>query len=92
MNKKELVTHLAEHAEVSKNQAESVLNALATTILDTVRAGGELAIPDIGKFGVKDVAARTGHNPKTGEAIQIAAKRAPKFTIAKALKDAAAKS
>ncbi|MEY4591527.1 MAG: DNA-binding protein HU-beta [Pseudomonadota bacterium] len=92
MNKKELINHLADMAGVNSRSAEALLGALTATIISTVKSGGELAIPDIGKFGVKDVAARTGHNPKTGEAIQIAAKRAPKFTMAKALKDAAAKS
>lgn len=67
-----------------------MLNALTTTVLDTVRAGNELAITDLGKFGSAQRAAKTGRNPKTGEAIQIAAKRAPKFSPAKALKDAAA--
>ena len=74
----------------TEKQAEAVLNALTTTVLDTVRAGNELAITDLGKFGSAQRAAKTGRNPKTGETIQIAAKRAPKFSPAKALKDAAA--
>ena len=77
-------------AVLDREQAEAVLNALTTTVLDTVRAGNELAITDLGKFGSAQRAAKTGRNPKTGEAIQIAAKRAPKFSPAKALKDAAA--
>lgn len=90
MTKQDLIKHLASHAEVSNKQAESVLNALTTTILDTVRAGNELAITDLGKFGSTERAAKSGRNPRTGEVIQIAAKRAPKFFPAKALKDAAA--
>ena len=90
MNKQELIKHVAEHAEVTVKQAEAVINSLTTTILDTVRAGGELQITDLGKFGSAQRAAKTGRNPKTGETIQIAAKRAPKFSPAKALKDAAA--
>jgi DNA-binding protein HU-beta len=89
MNKAELIRHLAEHADVSNKQAEAVLNTLTTTILDAIRAGGEIAITDLGKFGATQRAAKTGRNPKTGETIQIAAKRAPKFNPAKALKDAA---
>ena len=89
MTKQDLIKHLASHAEVSNKQAESVLNALTTTILDTVRAGNELVITDLGKFGSAQRAAKTGRNPKTGETIQIAARRAPKFSPAKALKDAA---
>jgi DNA-binding protein HU-beta len=64
------------------------LNALVTTIHDTLRAGDELSIADLGKFSVADKAARTGRNPATGEAIKIAAKKSPKFSAAKALKDA----
>lgn len=90
MNKADLIKHLAAHAEVTNKQAEAVLNALTTTVLDTVRAGNELIITDLGKFGSTERAAKTGRNPKTGETIQIAAKRAPKFSAAKALKDAAA--
>ena len=90
MNKHALIKHLAAHANVSNKQAEDLLNALTTTVLDTVRAGGELLITDLGKFSTSQRAAKTGRNPKTGEPIQIAAKRAPKFSAAKALKDAAA--
>lgn len=90
MNKAELIKHLAETAEVPNKQAEAVLNALTNTIQATVAAGNELAIPGIGKFGVTQKAARAGRNPATGETLQIAARIAPKFTAAKALKDAAA--
>ncbi|WP_369952324.1 HU family DNA-binding protein [Ralstonia syzygii] len=90
MNKQELIKHLAAQAEVTKGKAEDLLNALTTTVLDTVRAGNELTIPDLGKFGSVERAAKTGRNPKTGETIQIAAKHAPKFSAAKALKDAVA--
>lgn len=74
MNKQDLIKHLASHAEVTNKQAESLLNALTTTVLDTVRAGGELVITDLGKFGTA----------------QRAAKRVPTFTAAKKLKDYAA--
>lgn len=90
MNKQELIKHLAESTGVTKAQAESVLNVLVTTVLDTVRAGNEIAITDLGKFSTSERAARKGRNPATGESIDIAAKRTPKFSAAKALKDAAA--
>lgn len=67
-----------------------MLNALTTTVLDTIRVGGELAITDLGKFGVNKREARAGRNPATGEAMQIPAKTVPHFSAAKALKDAAA--
>lgn len=89
MNKAELIKHLAATAEVTNKQAEAVLNALTTTVLDTVRAGNELVLTDLGKFSSTERAAKAGRNPQTGETIQIAAKRVPKFSAAKALKDAA---
>ncbi|RAS18904.1 DNA-binding protein HU-beta [Microvirgula sp. AG722] len=90
MTKQELIKHLAAQADVSSKQAEAVLNALTSTVQDTVRTGGELLIADLGKFGTSQRAAKTGRNPKTGETIQIAARRVPRFAPAKALKDAAA--
>ncbi|WP_028536175.1 HU family DNA-binding protein [Paludibacterium yongneupense] len=90
MTKQELIKHLAEQADVSNKQAESVLNALITAVQDTVRAGGQLTITDLGKFGSVERAAKLGRNPKTGEVVPIAAKRAAKFTPAKRLKEAAA--
>jgi len=87
MNKAELVKHLAESADVTKAQAESVLNELVTTVKDTVAAGNEITITDLGKFSATERAARTGRNPKTGEDIGIPAKRAPKFSPAKSFKD-----
>ena len=90
MNKKELIAHLAADAEVTQKQAEAVLNALTTTVLDTVRAGGELAITDLGNFSTAERAANSGRNPATGEATELAARRVAKVSPAKALKDAAA--
>lgn len=87
MNKAELVKHLAESADVTKAQAESVLTALVLTVKDAVRAGSEITITELGKFSATERAARTGRNPKTGEDIEIPAKRAPKFSPAKSFKD-----
>ncbi|WP_288843245.1 HU family DNA-binding protein [uncultured Deefgea sp.] len=87
MNKQELIKHIAANAEVTSRQAEDVLTALTNSILGTVKAGNEMRIPDLGTFSVREAEARTGRNPKTGEPLQIAAKRVVKFTAAKALKN-----
>lgn len=89
LTKPELIAALAEAADVSKAQAEAVLTALIATIYDTVKAADELNITGLGKFSGVDKEAHTGRNPSNGEAIQIPAKRSPKFSAAKALKDAA---
>jgi DNA-binding protein HU-beta len=90
MTKAELVAHLASTAEITKTEAESVLNELATQAREHVEAGEEFSLPDIGKLKVTETAARTGRNPATGESIDIPAGKKVKFHAAKALKDAVA--
>ena len=88
MTKPELITKIAEKANLSKKDAAAALDALTSTITDALKAEGKLAIPNLGTFQVKEHAARTGHNPRTGETVEIVAKRVPAFKPAKALKDA----
>ena len=88
MNKQELITKIAEKSDLSKMEAGKALDALMATITDALKAEGKLAIPNLGTFQVKEHAARTGHNPRTGETVEIAAKKVPTFKPAKALKDA----
>lgn len=90
MTKQELARLMAENSDLSAKQCDQAINALGNVIRDQLKAGGEVHLPDIGKFAVADRAARTGRNPQTGESIEIAAKRVPTFSAAKALKDAAA--
>ena len=88
MNKQELITKIAEKSNLSKKDATAALTALIDTITETLSAGDKVAIPNLGTFEVKQHAARTGHNPRTGETVEIAAKKVPTFKPAKALKDA----
>ena len=88
MNKQELISKIAEKSNLSKKNAAAALTALIDTITKALKAEGKLAIPDLGTFQVKEHAARTGHNPRTGETVEIAAKKVPAFKPAKALKDA----
>ena len=88
MTKPELVNKIAEKTNLSKKQAAAALDALTGTITETLKAEGKVAIPNLGTFEVKEHAARTGHNPRTGETVEIAAKKVPAFKPAKALKDA----
>ena len=88
MTKSELVNKIAEKTNLSKKQAAAALDALTGTITETLKAEGKLAIPSLGMFEIKERAARTGHNPRTGEKVEIAAKKVPAFKPAKALKDA----
>lgn len=88
MNKTELITAMAEKAEMSKKDAEKALNAFTNVVTDTLVNGDKVAIVGFGTFEVVERAARTGRNPQTGESIQIAASKSPKFKASKALKDA----
>lgn len=88
MTKPELMNQIAEKAGISKKDAGAALTALIATITEEMKAGEKVAIPSLGTFEVRERAARTGHNPRTGETVEIAAKRIPAFKAAKALKDA----
>lgn len=91
MNKSQLVEALASKADVSKADAERVLNAFIETVVKAVKKGDKVAVAGLGSFEKTKRAARTGINPSTGKSIKIAAKNAPKFKAAKAFKDAVAK-
>ena len=86
LTKTQLLAAIAQETQLTHAQVKAVLDALAKTAHANAAQG--VVIPDIGKLVVIDRAARTGRNPKTGETIQIPAKRALKFRIAKSAKDA----
>ena len=88
MNKQALVDWAQEKLGGTKVQAEEVVDGLFGAITDTLKKGDEVSIAGFGIFSVKDRAARMARNPKTGEQVQVPAKRVPKFRPAKALKDA----
>jgi DNA-binding protein HU-beta len=86
LTKSQLAAAIADKAEISKKQASEILEHLAT--LAYKHAKDTFTLPGIGKLVLRDRAARLGRNPKTGETIQIPAKRVVKFRVAKAAKDA----
>ena len=88
MNKTELINAVAAKAEISKKDAEKALAAVLGSIEDALKAGDKVQLIGFGTFEVKERAARTGHNPKTGEAIEIAAAKIPSFKAGAALKSA----
>lgn len=88
MTKPELIARLAEDAGITKAQAERDLTAICAVISNALVNGDSVAIPDLGKFEVKDRAERKGRNPSTGESVIIPASKAVTFKPAKMLKDA----
>ena len=88
MNKTELIEHIAHNADLSKMGAARALEATLSAVRQTLKKGGTVSLVGFGTFSVSKRAARTGRNPRTGEAIKIKASKAPKFTPGKPLKDA----
>ncbi len=88
MNKAELVEAVAKAADISKMSAEKSLDGALNAIKAALKKGDGVTLVGFGTFRVSKRAARTGRNPRTGEAIKIKAARVPKFTAGKALKDA----
>ena len=87
MTKAEFVDKLAEKGKITKKQASEAVELIFSTLSDVLVAGEEISIPGFGKFSVVARKARTGLNPQTKKKIKIPAKKAPKFTGAKALKE-----
>ena len=87
MKKSEFVTVVAEQTGLSKKDTEKTIDAAFTALGDLLAGGDKLQISGFGSFETKERAARTGHNPRTGEAIEIAAATLPVFKPGKALKD-----
>ncbi|PLX86540.1 MAG: DNA-binding protein HU [Desulfuromonas sp.] len=88
MTKADLVNAMAEKAGLSKTDAEKALKGFVDAVTEALKAGEKVALVGFGTFSVGERAARTGQNPQTGEKIQIAAAKTPKFKAGKALKDA----
>lgn len=93
MNQADLINAISEHHSntgVSKAAIKFVLEAQGEIVQKKLANDGDVTLPGLGKLSVANKAARKGRNPKTGEEMDIPAKRVPKFSAAKALKDAVA--
>lgn len=88
MNKTELITAVAEKAEISKRDSEKAVKAFVDVITEELKKGEKVQVVGFGTFEVSERAAREGRNPQTGETMKINACKAPKFKAGKALKDA----
>lgn len=90
MTKVELIAEIAANSELSKKDAEKALNATLSALTEAMVRGEKVSLVGFGTFEVRERAAHTGRNPRTGEAIEIAASKAPAFKAGKALRDAVA--
>jgi DNA-binding protein HU-beta len=88
MNKTELIDAVAETADLSKADAGRAVDAVISSITKALKSGDSVTVVGFGTFQVRERAARSGRNPKTGDTIQINASKNPAFKAGKALKDA----
>lgn len=88
MNKSELIEHIAKHADISKAAATRALESTLGAVKTTLKKNGTVSLVGFGTFLVTTRAARTGRNPRTGDAIKIKKAKVPKFRPGKGLKDA----
>ena len=88
MTKDELVEKIAKGAAISKTDAGKALSATLDSIKAALKKGQKVTLVGFGAFSVSKRKARTGRNPRTGAAIKIAARKVPKFSAGKTLKDA----
>ena len=87
MNKTQLIDVVANKTGLKKKDADAAVVAVFEAMEEALCAGEKVQLIGFGTFEVKERAARTGRNPATGEAIEIAASKYPAFSAGKALKD-----
>ncbi|MCB1920970.1 MAG: HU family DNA-binding protein [Candidatus Competibacteraceae bacterium] len=88
MNKTELIETVAQASDLSKAAAGKAVDAVLDAVSKALKGGETVVLTGFGTFSVRERPARTGHNPKTGEPMEIKASKAPVFKAGKTLKDA----
>lgn len=88
MNKTELIDQVADRSGVSKKDVESSISTMLEVVADTISSGGDVTIQGWVKFEQVERKARTGHNPQTGEKMEIPASKAAKVSALTKLKAA----
>jgi DNA-binding protein HU-beta len=88
VTKQEFVDRVASESGLGKSEAGKAVDAFIDIITETLSRGGDVSFTGFGKFTVAERGARQGVNPQTGERIQIAASRVPRFSAGSALKSA----
>ncbi len=87
MNKSDLMIALKEKDNLSRQEAERIVNVFFSSIEDSLCNGGRVEIRGFGSFTVNSYKSYYGRNPKTGDQILVPAKRLPFFKVGKELKD-----
>lgn len=88
MNKGDFVSYIAKKNDCTKAEAERIVDIFTSSVIGALGQGDDVSLVGFGNFSVSEVKARSGRNPRTGEAIKIAAYKQPKFKVGQKLKDA----
>ena len=87
MTKADLVEEVAKVTELTRKDSEVIVDTLFESVIKALKAGDKLEVRGFGSFRVRQRNARVGRNPKTGEKVEVPAKRVPYFKPSKELKD-----
>ncbi|HYC91827.1 MAG TPA: integration host factor subunit beta [Thermoanaerobaculia bacterium] len=87
MTKAELVDEVARVVQLTKKQAEMIVNIVFDSIVDSLRSGQKIELRGFGSFRLRSRKSRTGRNPKTGEKVEVPSKKIPYFKPGKELKE-----
>jgi integration host factor subunit beta len=87
MTKADLIDEVAKKSDLSKKDAEVIVQAVLDSIVDSLKLGGKVELRGFGSFRLRERAARQGRNPKTGEKVFVPAKKVPYFKPGKDLKE-----
>lgn len=87
MTKAELVEEVARTVQLTKKQAEIIVNVVFDSIVESLRAGEKIELRGFGSFRLRNRRSRLGRNPKTGERVEVPSKRIPYFKPGKELKE-----
>lgn len=86
MTKSDLIEAIANEANLTKDKASIVVNAIFDEMVDAMKRGERIEIRNFGNFTVRDYDSYVGRNPKTGEPVQVGSKRMPFFKVGLELK------
>ena len=90
LGKDDFVNLLSDRCNVSKKNAAEMYDNVFGALVDVISESNEVAIPNLGRVKIVERAARVANNPRTGEKVEVPAKKAPKFQFAKNIKEAVA--
>jgi integration host factor subunit beta len=86
MTKADLVDEVSKNSDLSKKDAETIVQTVLDSIVDSLKSGGKVELRGFGSFRLRERSPRQGRNPKTGKTVYVPAKKVPYFKAGKELK------